>query len=203
MHAAGAAEDLRRADMIREGVPLAPPSFTLPPVTGAGCREGSVSEALIANQILLAVFPPGEDRTSLDNILDHSGWQLQFACTLEETQTALRAFPFTVILSEGRLSDGHCWKDILHTLHNMSNPPALIVADRLADEALWVEVLNLGGYDVLTKLFNAREVLHAMTTACHFSADQRQRAATLRKPPKSAGSESMSGLRKRAASGGL
>jgi DNA-binding response OmpR family regulator len=161
-----------------------------------------VSETQIANQIILAVFPPGEDRTSLDNILDHSEWQLHFTCTLEETRTALRAFPFTVILSEGRLADGHCWKDILHTLHNISNPPALIVADRLADEALWVEVLNLGAYDLLTKPFNAREVLHAVSTACHFSSDQRQRAATLRKPSRSTGLESVSGLRKRAASGG-
>lgn len=158
-------------------------------------------EAPIGNQIILAVFPPGEDRISLDNILDHSNWQLQFTCTLEETQTALRAFPFTVVLSEGRLSDGHCWKDILHALHDMSNPPTLIVADRLADEALWVEVLNLGAFDLLTKPFNAREVLHVVTTACQFCSDQRQRA-TLRKTPKSAGYERVSGTMKRAASGG-
>jgi DNA-binding response OmpR family regulator len=161
-----------------------------------------VSEESITDQIVLGVFPPGEDRTSLDQILVHSEWQLQFACTLEETRTALRAFPFTVILSEGHLSDGHCWKDVLHALHGMSNPPALIVADRLADDALWGEVLNLGGYDLLTKPFNAREVLHAVTTACHFCVDQRQRAATLRKPPKSTGSESTSETTKRAAARG-
>jgi len=183
--------------MVREGVPLASLSFTLPPVHRAYCREWNLSEESIANHFILAVFAPGEDRTSLDNILDHSKWQLQFTCTLEETQIALRAFPFAVILSEGRLSDGHCWKDILHVLHDMSNPPTLIVADRLADETLWVEVLNLGGHDLLTKPFNAREVLHAVTTACHFSADQQQRAATLRKPP-----ESVPGTRKHAAASG-
>lgn len=156
----------------------------------------------IANQTILAVFPPGEDRASLDNILGDSEWQLRFTCTLEETETALRAFPFAVILSEGRLSDGHCWKDILHALQDMSNAPTLIVADRLADEALWVEVLNLGGYDLLTKPFNAKEVLHAVTTACHFCADQRQRAATVRKPPKSARSQSVSGTKKCVASSG-
>lgn len=161
-----------------------------------------MSEEPIINPIILAVFPAGEDRTSLDKILGHSEWQLQFTCTLGETQTALRAFPFTVILSEGRLSDGHCWKDILHILHGMSSPPTLIVADRLADEALWVEVLNLGGYDLLTKPFKAKEVLHAVTTASHFCEDQRQRATTLRKPPKSAGYESISGGKKRAASSG-
>jgi hypothetical protein len=44
-------------------------------------------------------------------ILGHSDWQLQFTCTLEETQTALRAFPFAAVLSEGRLSDGHFCDD--------------------------------------------------------------------------------------------
>lgn len=111
----------------------------------------------------------------------------------------MRAIPFAVVLSDGRLSDGLCWKDILHALHGMSNPPVRIVADRLADEALWVEVLNLGGYDLLTKPFNAREVLHAVTTAHHLGEGQRQRAATARKPPESAGCDSVSGTKKRAA----
>ncbi len=160
-----------------------------------------MAEKPIANRTVVAVFPVGEDRTSLINIFGRSEWNLRFTCTFEETQTALRACPIAVILSEGRLSDGHCWKDILHELHGMSNPPALIVADRLADEALWVEVLNLGGFDLLTKPFNAKEVLHAVTTACKFGEDQRERAAA-RKLPKSAGCESVSGTRELAASNG-
>ena len=161
-----------------------------------------MSEEPIANQVILAVFPPGEDRTSLDNILGPSDCQLHFTGTFEETQAALRVGPIAVVLSEGHLSDGHCWKDILYELHDMANPPALIVADRLADEALWAEVLNLGGYDLLTKPFNAKEVLHAVATACHFCDDQWEQAVVLRKPPKSAGGESVSGTKLRAASNG-
>ncbi len=127
--------------------------------------------------IILAVFPPGEDRTSLHNILGHSDWQLQFTRTLEETQAALRTGLIAVVFAEGRLADGHCWKDILQELQVMSSPPALIVADRLANDALWAEVLNLGGHDLLTKPFTANEVLYAVTTACHFGEGQRERAA--------------------------
>jgi DNA-binding response OmpR family regulator len=161
-----------------------------------------VSASPIANQTILAVFPPGEDRASIDKTFDHSEWKLQFTGTLEETQTALFTIPFAVVLSEGRLTDGYGWKDILHLLHDMSSPPVLIVADRLADEALWVEVLNLGGYDLLTKPFDTRELLHAVTAACLFGEEQRRRAEILRKPPKSAGYRELSGPKKRAATSG-
>ncbi len=156
----------------------------------------------VEKPIVLAVFPPGEDRRSLADILSYSNWKVQFTCTLEETQTALRVGPIAVVFSEGCLPDGHCWKDILQKLQVMSNPPALIVADRLADDVLWAEVLNLGGHDLLTEPFNANEVLHAVTTACHFGEGQRERAAALRKPPKSAGHDAPGGIKERAASSG-
>ena len=38
-------------------------------------------------------------------------------------------------------------------------PPNLIVFSRLADERLWAEVLNLGGFDVLMTPFEPEEVL--------------------------------------------
>jgi hypothetical protein len=43
-------------------------------------------------------------------------------------------------------------------------------------------VLNLGGYDVLMKPFDAKEVLNAVTMACHFCDEQRMSA--LPKPAK-------------------
>jgi DNA-binding response OmpR family regulator len=156
----------------------------------------------IERPIILAIFPPGEDRTSLHNILGHSDWELQFTRTLEETQAALLAGPIAVVFAEGRLADGHCWKDILQELQVMSNPPVLIVADRLADDVLWAEVLNLGGHDLLTKPFNANEVLHAVATACHFGEGQRAQADTLRKPPNSAEHDAVGGIKQRAACGG-
>jgi hypothetical protein len=50
----------------------------------------------------------------------------------------------------------------------MDNPPRFIVADRLADNRLWSEVLNLGGWDLIAKPFDAKEVLHIVTVACCF-----------------------------------
>jgi FixJ family two-component response regulator len=124
-----------------------------------------MAEKPIANRTIVAVFPAGEDRTSLINIFGRSKWKLQFTCTLPETQTALSPAP-GVVISGVRLSDGHSWIDLLDEMQKMECPPPLIVGDRLADEGLWAKVLNLGGYDLLAKPFIAKEVLHVVSTAC-------------------------------------
>lgn len=134
-----------------------------------------MAEKPIANRTIVAVFPAREDRTSLINIFSRSTWKLQFTGTLRETQTALGLFPGAVI-SGVRLSDGHSWTDLLREMQKMECPPPLIVGDRLADERLWAEVLNLGGYDFLAKPFNAKEVLHVVSTACRRTEHVREMA---------------------------
>lgn len=47
----------------------------------------------------------------------------------------------------------------------MPHSPLLIVTSRLADERLWAEVLNEGGWDVLAKPFDATEVVRVVETA--------------------------------------
>jgi DNA-binding NtrC family response regulator len=140
-----------------------------------------VADELIANPTILAVFSAREDRTSLASIFAHSNWELRFTRALPQTQTALSKSPVGVVISETCLSDGHCWQDLLNEIHEMEDPPPLIVADRLADERLWAEVLNLGAYDLLAKPFDVREVLHAVTTACR-RREAQQGIASRRKP---------------------
>ena len=125
-----------------------------------------MAEKPVTNVTVLAVFPAAEDRTSLTNIFTDSDWNVQFTRDLAETQTALERSFVGVVMSDCRLSDGHCWKDLLNELEKMVSHPPLIVADHLADERLWAEVLNLGAYDLLAKPFDASEVLQAVKMAC-------------------------------------
>ena len=54
----------------------------------------------------------------------------------------------TVVLCEATLSDG-TWKDLIRKAEQMRPHPETIVLSRSADSALWGEVLNWGGYDLL------------------------------------------------------
>ena len=43
--------------------------------------------------------------------------------------------------------------------------PNLVVTSRLADDRLWAEVLNLGGWDVLSTPFEAAELIRVLFAA--------------------------------------
>ena len=155
---------------------------------------GNVAEKPIANPTILAVFPAGEDRRSLTNIFAHSDWKIGFTGVFAETQRALSRSAVGVVISDSRLADGYCWQDLLREMYEMGGPPPLIVADRLADDRLWAEVLNLGAYDLLAKPFDSREVLRSVAAACCHSENERCFAAP-RKPVKVARQRSVAGLK--------
>jgi len=133
-----------------------------------------MAEKAIPNPTILGVFSAWEDRTMLASIFAQSNWKVRFTRALPQTQTALSKSAAGVVISDACLSDGHCWKELLHEMQGLEDPPLLIVADRLADERLWAEALNLGAYDLLAKLFDAREVLYAVTTACRHSETEHE-----------------------------
>ena len=130
---------------------------------------------------LLAVPACAEERDFLHNLFSASGWKIHLARTFQEVQAAVRKKGVGVLLSEGQFSDGHSWKDLLGEIQRLEFPPMLIVTDRLADERLWAEVLNLGGYDLLLKPFDPEEVLRVVNSAWTSwkltSAKSRRRAA--------------------------
>ena len=114
---------------------------------------------------LLAVPACAEERDFLHNLFGASGWEIHLAQTFQEVRAAVRKKGVGVLLSESQFSDGHCWKDLLFEIRRLESPPMLIVTDRLADERLWAEVLNLGGYDLLLKPFDPEEVLRVVSSA--------------------------------------
>src|ERR1051326_6278679 len=117
---------------------------------------------------ILAVLPSAEDRITLKNILSGPNWEVRCVKSLRSRRPGLKLTCIGAVLTDAHLAEDRGWKDVFHELERISNPPPLIVADRLADEALWAEVLNLGGYDVLSKPFDAKEVQHALAMACSF-----------------------------------
>jgi DNA-binding response OmpR family regulator len=62
-----------------------------------------------------------------------------------------------LVFCERDQADGD-WKDLLNGTLQLGAPPNVIVFSRLANERLWAEVLNLGGFDVLISPFDPEEV---------------------------------------------
>ena len=119
------------------------------------------AEAVVS---VLAVSSADEDHVSLEHVFSHSNWQLERARSYREAGELLRERAFPVIICAARLPDG-TWKDLLRQLGAYAVPPRLIVASATADDDLWGEVLDLGGYDVLGKPFDAAEVIRVVSLA--------------------------------------
>lgn len=109
---------------------------------------------------VLLVSPLADDRRLLAELLPESEWKLRFARTVEEAVRIMRQNRIGVVLCEERLVEGD-WKDVLDRLRG----ERLVVTSRRANERLWAEVLNLGGYDVLAKPWDRFEVLSALASA--------------------------------------
>jgi CheY-like chemotaxis protein len=131
-------------------------------------RSGIVPDATVT---VLSVSPVADDHTNLSTILDRSEailsggvrWQLRACLTLATAMASLQAgIPSVVTACD--LAPG-CWRDLCEKISLLPDPPILIVASRLADDRLWAEALNVGAYDVLSKPFEAREVMHVLGSA--------------------------------------
>ncbi len=122
-----------------------------------------------------------EDRTAeAPSVFSQFQWPAERAKSCREAVPLISRDLHRVIVSEKDLPDGN-WKDILEAASAREHPPLLIVTSRLADEYLWAEVLNLGGYDVLTKPFDRDEVRRTVSLAWQHWQSRREMAAQFRR----------------------
>lgn len=113
---------------------------------------------------VLIIGEPGGDRDSLRSILSHSNWVVHEAASKAEALDVLRSNRISVVLCGCKLADGD-WRSVLELVGALPNAPPLIVTSRRADDSLWAEVLNLGGYDLLPAPFDRREVIRVTGVA--------------------------------------
>ena len=107
------------------------------------------------------------DRTALHRILRRTRWKLSAHGNCGEALANLRQHRVPVVICDAELAPGG-WKRILEGIVDLPDRPMLIVSSRLADERLWAEVLNLGGWDVLATPFQPDEVLRVSLHAWQF-----------------------------------
>lgn len=114
--------------------------------------------------MVLAVSPSAADRIRLREILSQGNWKVYEAADCSEALALVHDQSVPVLLCERDHADGN-WEDLLKATARLPAPPNLIVFSRLADESLWAEVLNLGGFDVLMMPFEPEEVLRVTFAA--------------------------------------
>lgn len=125
---------------------------------------------------VLSVSGSEADSRSLGNLFRHTKWTLLHSPGCADAICLLTSYPVPVVLCDSSLPDGN-WRDILAGTAHLPHPPLLIVTSRLADDRLWAEVMEHGGFDVLEKPLNQPELVRVVSLAWLAWKDQWQRAA--------------------------
>jgi len=139
---------------------------------------GIDSQAVIG----LAISPFEEDLSFFRHMFDDAGWKLLSARTRREAVAELSHGAIAVVVCEHHLIDGN-WKDVLSHLASILNPPRLIVVSHRSDDELRTEVLNMGGFDLLSAPLQEVEVVHAVGLAV-FDWMEEQRQGQVRWQPR-------------------
>jgi DNA-binding response OmpR family regulator len=109
-----------------------------------------------------------DERLLLREIFRNCGWRLFEASDRRRALQALERNPVRVVITETSLPSGD-WRKVLRDLRKLPVPPQLVVTSRLADDHLWAEVLNIGGFDVLARPLDRDEVERVVASASrHF-----------------------------------
>jgi len=146
------------------------------------------------NLSVLLVSPHAEDEVALREMLPRlNAPSVQRCATTEQALSLIRQLTPAVVMCERDLPDGN-WRTILATCEVQQKPPILVVVSRHADENLWAEVLNLGGYDVILKPFDRWEVTRVVASSCRYWAADgplvRQQVASADRPARGTATQS-------------
>jgi DNA-binding response OmpR family regulator len=117
-----------------------------------------------------------ESRLLLQQVFRDAGWRLFEARDWKRGQEHLDHDPVHVVITRSHCR-GWDWKKVLRNLTRRAHPPQLIVTSRTADEHLWSEVLNRGGYDLLPEPFHQDEVERVVAAARRHFGPRQARAA--------------------------
>jgi DNA-binding NtrC family response regulator len=120
---------------------------------------------------ILAVSPFEQDKRLIQATVRAARTPVLTAGRLSEAIPLFKHRKISLVICERDLPDGD-WRDMLGQMNNLMPGARLVVASRLADERLWAEVLNLGGYDVLAKPFSVQEMMHVIESALQLSVTQ-------------------------------
>jgi DNA-binding NtrC family response regulator len=135
------------------------------------------------NISILLVSPHASDEADLRAMLGANGAAIHRHATVSDASERLDEV--AVVVCERDLPDG-TWQDLLALCTACSDPPLMTVISRCADESLWAEVLNAGGYDVLLKPFDRNEVTRVIGTCGQIGQATHEPAEAV--PPRDASS---------------
>ena len=105
-----------------------------------------------------------EDRRDLEAILEGTRWKLTAAGSRAEAEQALGDLDVPIVLCDRDLQ-GSCWQENVRALATARRGACVILLSNVSDPYLWDEMVQRGGFDVLTRPFEKQAVLSMLLFA--------------------------------------
>jgi len=113
---------------------------------------------------LLIVTSRTEDVEELRSLLRETPWELVDASRMEDPAVALKGAPVPILLFD-RDTAGASWQVAMKRLIKSRRGVCVVLLSSVADQYLWDEVVQHGGFDLLTRPFRKEQVLSALMFA--------------------------------------
>jgi DNA-binding NtrC family response regulator len=123
---------------------------------------------------LMVASPFHDDHDALRDMCGQWQWGLYRARSCHAALRLVRQRRISVVLCDRDLPGGG-WRAVVQGLKEVPHLTRLIVSSRFADHRLWMDVLELGGYDVLNSPFDANEVARVVFLAWYALRHERSR----------------------------
>jgi putative two-component system response regulator len=114
---------------------------------------------------LLVISASAREQNAIRVIAMRHGWKLLLADSVSSALTLLALEPAALILCDRDLPDVE-WRDMFRTLLAAAEGQCVILVSPVTDDYLWQAVIEVGGYDVLSKPFQEEKVVTVVHGAC-------------------------------------
>lgn len=104
------------------------------------------------------------DRVLLENLGKREGWRLRFTNSARDAFRLVREERFEVILCD-RNQYGYPWREVVENLAWNSPRSRILLVCPAPDDYLWPDVVEQGGYGVLTRPLREADAQHTIGVA--------------------------------------
>ncbi len=113
---------------------------------------------------IVLVSASGADAQSFREFVGRPSRLIVNVPDLRGAAAAIEKLRPALVLCDTDIEGSGSWRDLLNAGISPAGAVLIVISDH-ADESLWAEVLNLGGFDVLEKPFRAEEVERVVSLA--------------------------------------
>jgi DNA-binding NtrC family response regulator len=113
---------------------------------------------------LLIVTSRAEDVRELKLLLSETPWELTGISHLEDADAALKGAAVPILLFD-RDSSGATWQSTMKRFIKLRRGACVVLLSNVSDQYLWEEVIQHGGFDLLTRPFRKEQVLSTLVFA--------------------------------------